>query len=99
MRGRKYQEGALAGRGGKKTRVDADAETGEKPGRVGKPGSRTLAALLAAFFSCFSLSTCAMISIWVSGRFSRFFALPLLRRPSPNSTECCGKSEATEAEG
>jgi hypothetical protein len=51
--------------------------------------ARTFAALLAAFFSCFSRSTAAMISICVKGRFSRFFALPLFRRPSPNSTELC----------
>ena len=50
--------------------------------------ARTFAALLAAFFSCFSRSTAAMISICVKGRFSRFFALPLFRRPSPNATEC-----------
>lgn len=49
-----------------------------------------MAAFLAAFFSCFSLSTAAMISIWVSGRFSRFFALPLFRIPSPKCKSCCG---------
>ena len=51
--------------------------------------ARTFAALLAAFFSCFSRSTAAMISICVKGRFSRFFALPLFRIPSPNSTWLC----------
>jgi len=56
--------------------------------RVGRD-ARTFAALLAAFFSCFSRSTAAMISICVKGRFSRFFALPLFRRPSPNSTWLC----------
>ena len=56
-------------------------------------GLRTLAALRAAFFSCFSLSMAAMISIWVGGLFSRFFCPPLLRIPWPNSTPCCGKTE------
>ena len=54
-------------------------------------GLRTLAALRAAFFSCFSLSMAAMISIWVGGLFSRFCAFPLLRIPWPNSTPCCGE--------
>ena len=49
---------------------------------------RTLAAFLAAFFSCFSRSTAAMISICVGGRFSRFCAFPLFRMPTPNSTPC-----------
>jgi len=46
--------------------------------------------LRAAFFSCFSLSWAAKISIWVGGLFSRFCAFPLLRIPWPNSTPCCG---------
>lgn len=50
-----------------------------------------MAALRAAFFSCFSLSMAAMISIWVGGLFSRFCAFPLLRIPWPNSTPCCGE--------
>ena len=58
------------------------------PGNV---GLLTLAALRAAFFSCFSLSMAAMISIWVGGLFSRFCAFPLLRIPWPNSTPCCGE--------
>ena len=32
-----------------------------------------------------------MISICVSGRFSRFFALPLVRIPSPKLHSCCGE--------
>ena len=63
----------------------ADSASASFPGR----DARTFAALLAAFFSCFSRSTAAMISICVKGRFSRFFDLPLLRRPSPNSTWLC----------
>lgn len=63
----------------------ADSASASFPGR----DARTFAALLAAFFSCFSRSTAAMISICVKGRFSRFFALPLFRRPSPNSTWLC----------
>ena len=60
-------------------------------GRDGGGGllARTFTARLAAFFSVFSRSTAAMISICVNGRFSRPFALPLFRIPWPNSTECC----------
>ena len=49
---------------------------------------RTLAALRAIFFSCFSLSWAAKISIWVGGLISRFAVFPLLRIPWPNSTPC-----------
>ena len=49
---KKYRKGAVAG----KNAPMLTRKREKKPGRVGKPGSRTLAALLAAFFSCFSLS-------------------------------------------
>ena len=40
-----------------------------------------------------------MISICVKGRFSRFFALPLFRRPSPNSTEFCDEGNESAIVG
>jgi len=74
-------------------RVGADATRDFSTDRRSRWGggllARTFTARLAAFFSVFSRSTAAMISICVNGRFSRPFALPLFRIPWPNSTECC----------